>query len=333
MWHTPVDGDAVGTTPRLRLFAESPCGGIRRLMSAVVVAGGTGFVGDHLVRRLVARGDDVTVMSRRSTERSDGVATVRADVTDRASLDRALDGAEVAYYLVHSLGRPDFEDVDRTAAEHFGGAAAAAGVRRVVYLGGLGREDETLSPHLRSRREVEHVLARGVETVALRAAIVVGQGGLSWEMLCQLVERLPAMVTPRWVNTATQPIALDDVVEYLVHAAGAEIPPGHYDVGAPESMTYRAMMRVVADLLRRPLLVVPVPVLTPRLSSRWVRWVTDVDIDTAKALVDSLVNPAEVTERRLEELTGHRAMTFLDAAKRALATRLDETADALATVS
>ncbi len=231
---------------------------------------------------------------------------------------------------MHSLDRPDFADLDRIGAQRFAQAAAHAGVRRVVYLGGLGLDDESLSSHLRSRREVERVLTDSVDTVALRAAIVVGQGGASWEMLCQLVERLPVMVTPRWVDTVTQPIALDDAVAYLAAAMRSDVPLGHYDIGAPEPTTYRSMLQTVATLLRRQLLIVPVPVLTPRLSARWVRLVTDVDAATATALVDSLVNPVQVTERRLEELTGHRAATFLDAATRALTDRLDRAAHELA---
>lgn len=299
-------------------------------MSHLLVAGGTGFVGAHLVARLHAEGQHVDVLSRDDEARIEGARTVVADVSDADSLRGVMDGVDVAYYLVHSLGRDDFATIDHEAAENFGRAAAAAGVRRVVYLGGLGGDDQELSPHLRSRRDVERVLSDLVDTVALRAAVVVGQGSLSWEMLCQLVERLPAMVTPRWVDTPTQPIALDDVVSYLALAADPAIPAGHYDVGAPEPTTYRAMMRVVADLLRRPLVIVPVPLLTPRLSAHWIRFVTDVDTATASALVESLVNPVEVTERRLEQLTGHAAMSFLEAARRALGARLSATADELA---
>lgn len=303
-------------------------------MTRILVAGGTGFVGRHLVRRLAApehgHGDEVTVMTRRTDasapdtgpDASGTVRMVTADVGDPAGLAVALADVEVAYYLVHSLQRARYADLDREAADNFGRAAAEAGVRRVVYLGGLGRDGDELSDHLRSRREVEEVLSAHLDTVALRASIVVGQGGISWEILCQLVERLPAMVTPRWVDTPTQPIALADTLEYLVGAADPAIPAGHYDIGAPEPTTYREMMRLVADLMRRPLVILPIPLLTPRLSARWVRWVTDVDTATAEALIDSLGTPAAVTERRLEELTGHRAMPFADAAAAALHERI-----------
>jgi uncharacterized protein YbjT (DUF2867 family) len=292
----------------------------------ILVAGGSGFVGRHLVDRLLAEGHHAVVMTRTPSLRDDAAVEVEGDVMLPETLAAALHDIEVAYYLVHSLDRSDFASADREGALNFATAAKAAGVRRVIYLGGLGREEDDLSPHLRSRREVENVLSEHIETVALRAAIVIGQGSASWEILCQLVERLPVMVTPRWVNTATQPIALDDVVLYLILCIRSDIPAGHYDIGAPESTTYRNMMRAVAKLLRKTLIIVPVPLLSPRLSVRWLRLVTDVDMTTARALVESLVNPVEVTERRLEALTGHHAQSFEQAATAALADRLDRAA-------
>lgn len=298
---------------------------------SVLVAGGSGFVGRHLVPRLLGDGYDVRVMTRTPAARTDGAIEVAGDIADPATLDAALAHCDLAYYLVHSLGRSDFESSDRDGAGNFASAAHRAGVSRVVYLGGLGRQSDDLSPHLRSRREVEEVLSATVETVALRAAIVVGQGSTSWEILCQLVEHLPVMITPRWVGMATQPIALNDIVEYLVRCLDRQaVPPGHYDVGAPEPTTYREMMLTVAKLMRRPLVVIPIPVLSPGLSSRWLRLMTNVDLATGRALVESLVNPAEVTERRLESLTGHRAMSFVDGAARALADRITVTAATVA---
>ena len=293
----------------------------------VLVAGGSGFIGRHLVGRLLDRGSKVVVMTRTPSPRDDEALEVGADVNDMGGLTEALKGIEVAYYLVHSLDRADFESADREGAHNFAIAAEAAGVRRVVYLGGLGSEDDALSPHLRSRREVEQILSDHVETVALRASIVVGQGSASWEILCQLVERLPVMVTPRWVKTATQPIAINDVVEYLIRSSDRNaVPADHYDIGAPESTTYQHMMETVAKLLRKPLIIVPVPVLSPGLSAGWLRLVTDVDMTTARSLVRSLVNPVEVTERRLEALTGHHPMSFVEAATAALSDRLDQAA-------
>src|SRR4051794_21714878 len=174
----------------------------------IVVAGGTGFIGRWLTPELRRRGNDVVTMSRRPT----GDDQIAGDISDIASLRVALDRADVAYYLVHSLDRADFETYDADGARRFAAAATDAGVRRVVYLGGLGDERDELSAHLRSRREVEQILSTEMPTVALRAGIVVGAGSAAWEVLCQLVERLPAMITPRWVATRTQPIALDDVV-------------------------------------------------------------------------------------------------------------------------
>lgn len=289
----------------------------------VLVAGGSGFVGSHLVTRLLDDGYHVRVMTRTPSARADDAIDVDGDITQPSTLTTALAKCDFAYYLVHSLNRRDFESFDRDGARNFACAAEQAGVKRVVYLGGLGCERDDLSPHLRSRREVERVLSETVETVALRAAIVVGQGSASWEILCQLVERLPVMVTPRWVSTATQPIALDDVVEYLVRCLDRRrVAAGHYDVGAPDPTTYRDMMVTVAKLMRRPLVVVPIPVLSPGLSAGWLRLITNVDMTTARALVESLVNAAEVTERELESLTGHRAMSFVDAAARALSDRI-----------
>ena len=158
-------------------------------------------------------------------------------------------------------------------------------------------------------------------TVALRAGIVVGAGSAAWEVLCQLVERLPAMITPRWVDTRTQPIALDDIVDLLVGAVDESVPPDHYDVGAPESVTYREMMLAIAHAWGKHRLILPVPVLTPQLSSFWLRLVTTVDMQTARNLVDSMTNPVVVHERRLEELTGVTPRPFAQAVREALAER------------
>ena len=188
---------------------------------------------------------------------------------DVGSLRSALDGQDLAYYLVHSLAHADFAERDRVGARAFGGAAAAAGVSQIVYLGGLGEDDDALSPHLRSRREVERILSDTVPTTALRAGIVIGDGSISWEILRQLVERLPAMVTPRWVQTRTQPIALADAVRFLVGVAGLDAAIGEtYEIGGPHALSYRDMLVTVAAMTGRRRVIVPVPVLTPRLSSQ-----------------------------------------------------------------
>lgn len=287
----------------------------------VLVAGGSGFVGRHLVSRLARDGHGVRVMTRHPKGRTDDVAEVFADVSDPTSLRPALDGVDAAYYLVHALDRDDFAERDRQGALAFGRQAAAAGVGRVVYLGGLGNERDALSEHLRSRREVEKILTSEAPTTALRAGIVVGDGSVSWEILCQLVERLPLMITPRWVQTRTQPIALDDVVVYLCAVLDLDVAGQHFDIGAPDSLTYKQMLEATADELHRSLHILPVPVLTPALSSHWLRLITDVDLKTARSLVDSMTNEVVVMERRLEQLTGHHPMSFIDAARRALADR------------
>ena len=288
----------------------------------ILVTGATGFVGRHLVPALAAAGHDVTAMTRHP-ERYAGPATaVRGDVGDPASLGPTLEGQDAAVYLVHSLVHGDFAERDRTGARAFGEAAATAGVGQVVYLGGLGDDEDDLSPHLRSRREVERILAGTAPTTALRAGIVIGDGSISWEILRQLVERLPAMVTPRWVETRTQPIALDDAVAFLAGVVGlGAAVGGTFEVGGPDQLSYREMIETVARMTGRHRFVVPVPVLTPRLSSHWLRLVTDVDLTTASALVDSMGNEAVVRDRRIEGLVDRRPMDFPAAAAAALAAR------------
>ncbi len=289
----------------------------------VLVTGATGFVGSHLVRAMADAGHDVGAMTR-SPDRYRGPGrAVGGDVGDPESLAEALAGQEAAYYLVHSLDSVDFTERDRRGAKAFGDAAQAAGVGQVVYLGGLGDEDDELSEHLQSRREVEGLLSERVPTTVLRAGIVIGDGGISWEILRQLVARLPIMVTPRWVQTRTQPIAVDDAVAFLVGVLGRKEALGQvYDIGGPEPLTYGDMLRQVGRMTGGVLrLIVPVPLLSPRLSSHWLRLITDVDLPTARALIDSMTNEVVVGDRRIEELTGHRAMAFREAAEHALAER------------
>ena len=249
---------------------------------------------------------------------------VYGDIGDPASLEEAVAGCDAAYYLVHSLDQPDFGDRDREGARAFGEAAAAAGLHQVIYLGGLGDEDDDLSEHLGSRREVERILMETAPTTALRAGIVIGDGGISWEILRQLVERLPVMITPRWVQTRTQPIAIDDAVALLVGVLGRDEAIGAaFDAGGPDTLTYRQMLETVARLTGRRRLILPVPLLSPRLSSHWLRLITDVDLPTARALVDSLANEVVVRDHRIEHLVGHRSMGFDAAARKALQARAD----------
>lgn len=289
----------------------------------VLVAGASGFVGRRLCPALVAAGHDVVAMTR-YPDRYDGPARpVYGDVHQPATLADAAHGCQAAYYLVHSLAADDFVRLDADAARGFADAVAQAGLRRIVYLGGLGGEFEELSPHLRSRREVEGLLASSrVPVTTLRAGIIIGHGGVSWEITRQLVAHLPAMVTPRWVRTRTQPIAVDDVVRYLVAVLELEEAADQvFEIGGPEVLQYLTMLRRVAALERRPLVVVPVPLLSPRLSSRWLSLVTDVDSRTGRALVDSMINEVVVEDDRIRGLVPFEPLGFDDAVRRSLAER------------
>ncbi|MEU8516412.1 SDR family oxidoreductase [Kitasatospora sp. NPDC048722] len=265
-----------------------------------LVTGASGYIGGRLVPELLARGYSVRCLVRNPDRLRDqpwraDVDIAAGDVSRPETLTKAFDGIDVAYYLVHSLGTgPAFETTDRNAARAFGAAAAAAGVTRMIYLGGLvpaAVPVADLSPHLRSRAEVGRILrSSGVPTAELRAAVIIGSGSASFEMLRYLTDRLPAMVTPRWVSTRIQPIAVRDVLRYLAAAAG--LPPEvnrTFDIGGPDVLTYEQMMQRyarAAGLRRR--LIVPVPVLTPRLSSHWVGLVTPVPNSIARPLVESL---------------------------------------------
>ncbi|MEW1775291.1 SDR family oxidoreductase [Streptomyces sp. NPDC086777] len=265
-----------------------------------LVTGASGYIGGRLVPELLAAGYRVRCLARSPGKLRDHpwageVEVVRGDVTDPASVGAAMRGVAVAYYLVHALGTGHgFEETDRAGARVFGGQAARAGVRRIVYLGGLtpaGVPERELSPHLRSRSEVGRILlASGVPTTVLRAAVIIGSGSASFEMLRYLTERLPVMVTPSWVRTRIQPIAVRDVLRLLVGSARMPADVNRaFDIGGPEVLTYRDMMlryAAVAGLPRR--VILPVPVLTPRLSSHWIGLVTPVPAAIARPLTESL---------------------------------------------
>lgn len=291
----------------------------------VLVTGATGFVGSHLTRALVEEGHEVRAMTRRPDEYEGVGEPVEGDVFTPETLRAALRGVDVAYYLVHSLDDNDFVRLDAEAATAFGEAAAQAGVRQIVYLGGLGDDGSKLSPHLRSRRQVEALLgAAGVPVTVLRAAIVVGHGGISWEITRQLVKKLPAMVAPHWVGTKTQPIALQDVVRYLVGVLDNEQAMGRvFEIGGPEVLSYRDMLRRAAQIQNgRDVPIVVVPVLTPQLSSQWLSLVTDVDAKTGRNLIESMNNEVVVRDESIRAVVPFEPMGYDEMVKAALADRL-----------
>lgn len=275
-----------------------------------LVTGATGYIGGRLVPRLLDTGHQVRCLARNAARLRDApwtaqVDVVEADLSDPATLEPAFEGVEVAYFLMHSLGRPDFESLDREAARNFAAAARAAGVHRIVYLGGPEPpEDEKPSAHLRSRAEVGRILlASGVPTVVLRAPVIIGSGSASFEMLRYLTERLPAMVTPRWVQNRIQPIAVRDVLRYLVGAA--TLPPEvnrGFDIGGADVLTYREMMQRYARVAGLPSrIIVPVRLLSPWLSAHWVGLVTPVPNAIARPLVASLIHEAIAHENDIAE--------------------------------
>jgi uncharacterized protein YbjT (DUF2867 family) len=290
----------------------------------VLVTGATGFIGSRLVPALVDAGHDVAVLVR-DAGRYDGpeeVEVFEGDLLERGTFEDAFEGVDAAYYLVHSMrSGEDFEERDRLAARGFVRAANEAGVGRVVYLGGLGEDRDELSPHLRSRREVEAILRSGeFELTVLRAAIVVGAGSAGFELVKQIVSKLPVIVTPTWVRTPCQPIAVSDAVRYLAAVVDFPETAGEtYEMGGPEVLSYQEMMQRTATAMGREVWVVPVPVLSPRLSAYWVDLVTDVDRSVAHPLIAGLKNAVVVHDDRLRRTVPFERTSFDDAVERALA--------------
>jgi uncharacterized protein YbjT (DUF2867 family) len=292
---------------------------------SILITGASGYVGGRLLPLLEAAGHEVRCLARRpenlKARVAPGTQVVAGDVMDRASLDAALAGIDTAYYLVHSMGNDrDFERLDRTAATNFAEAAKQAGVRRIIYLGGLGDAAEKLSKHLRSRHETgERLRESQVQVIEFRASIVIGSGSLSFELIRALVQRLPVMICPRWVGVMAQPIAIEDLLDYLV--AALELPDGEsqiYEIGGPDQVSYGDIMHEYARQRGLRRWMIPVPVLTPYLSSLWLGLVTPVHARVGRKLVGSLRNPTLVKDSAALETFPLRPRGLRQAIKRAL---------------
>ena len=300
----------------------------------VLVTGATGYIGGRLVPLLLEAGHEVRCLSR-DPRRLDGlpwrsrVEVAAGDVLEPASLAPALEGCEAAYYLVHAMAKgAGFDERDRSGAAHFRDAAAAARLKRIVYLGGLAPEEAALSKHLGSRQEVGRVLAGGATPITeLRAAVIIGSGSLSFEMLRYLTEVLPVMTTPRWVRTRCQPIAVGDVLDLLVRVLDDPEPVSRVlEIGGPDVLTYQQMMRAYADEVGLRRLILPVPFLSPGLSSLWVGLVTPLPPRVARPLVESLRTEAVVRDDTARRLFPHDPLPYREALRLALATPSDAVA-------
>jgi uncharacterized protein YbjT (DUF2867 family) len=291
----------------------------------VLLTGATGYVGGRLLPLLVEAGWRVRCLARKPGHLIPrvpaGVEVVPGDLLDAASLSASMRGVEAAFYLVHSMGATgDFEVQDRLAADNFAAAARAAGVQRIIYLGGLGEDQPQLSAHLRSRHEVgQRLSAHGVPVIEFRASIILASGSLSFEMIRALVERLPVMLTPRWVNVAAQPIAIGDVLAYMREALTLKTS-GHaiFEIGGPDRVSYGDLMREYARQRGLRRLTIPVPLLTPRLSSLWLGLVTPLFARVGRKLIDSIRHPTIVRDDAAARTFSIRPIGTIEAIARAL---------------
>ena len=299
--------------------------------TTILVTGASGFIGSRLVKKLLAVATttsgnynikcmtrDTDSLSSHFQEGNDRLGIVHADVQNYSDLIKVMKGVDIAYYLIHSMEGSSkewkkFAERDRVAAKNFAQAVTASGVRRVIYLGGLtyGKEEE-LSEHMRSRKEVGEILKKSTAKVTIfRAAVILGQGGGSFKMLQYLVERLPLMICPKWVLTKSQPIAVDDVVEYLVRSIDVPETEGKtFDIGGPQVLTYMDMMKRYASILKKTIRIIIIPFLTPRLSSYWVDLITPVKASLARPLIDSLKHEATVKDASIASIIPLELMNF-----------------------
>ncbi|EPA06474.1 NAD dependent epimerase/dehydratase family protein [Candidatus Nitrosarchaeum limnium BG20] len=276
---------------------------------SILVTGATGFIGSRLIRNLVSNGFTVKGMSRSKLTDKTNVKYIQADVFDVEQLESAMNGIEVAYYLLHSMEGDkehwrEFASREKIQAQNFLKAATNANVKRIIYLGGLVNDSIELSPHMRSRKEVGEILASGnIPVTQLRASLIIGAQGGSYAMLRYLVERLRVMVTPSWVKSLAQPIAVDDVIAYLVGCLNHPETSGKiFEIGGPDIMTYEELMRVYSAYLNKNLFVIQIPFLTTRLSSYWVDLITPVKASLARPLIDSLVHDTIVNDNSITKI-------------------------------
>ena len=323
--HSSEAQTPVSTQPTPTTSADLP--------GLVLLTGATGYVGGRLLPQLQEAGFQIRCLARRPSELNDvtGESTeaVFADLLDPDSLADAMRGGDTAYYLVHSMeSSGEFAEKDRRAARNFGQAAREAGVKRIIFLGGLGEESPKLSEHLRSRQEVGHILRQsGVEVIEFRASVIIGSGSLSFELVRSLVERLPVMVAPRWLKVPTQPIAINDLLAYLVAAATLPTGPSRiYEIGGANQIPYGGIMSEYARQRGLRRLVIPVPVLSPRLSSLWLGLVTPIYARVGRKLIDSVTSPTVVTNSAARETFSIRPMGIQPAIAKAIANEDQEVA-------
>jgi len=291
----------------------------------VLLTGASGYIGGRLLKALEAAEWPVRCLARHPeflrSRVSSSTQVIQADCLDRASLRPAMAGVQTAYYFVHSMGSTgQFEEQDRLAAHNFADAARGQGVKRIVYLGGLGIENQSLSAHLRSRHEVANILrSTGIPTIEFRASIVIGSGSLSFEMIRALVQRLPAMICPRWVAVKAQPIAIEDVVAYLMAALDLPIEQSAiFEIGGPDQVSYGEIMQEYARQCGLRRWMIPVPVLTPHLSSLWLGLVTPIYARVGRKLIESMKNPTLVRDKSALTVFNIQPMGLKEAIKRAL---------------
>lgn len=295
------------------------------LMKNILVTGATGYIGGRLIPRLLEKGHNVRCMVR-DAERIKGrwpeAEVVYGDVSKFDSIDKCFNGIDIAYYLIHSMsaGEKNFVDLDLKAAENFGIKAKKSGVKRIIYLGGLGSEDQDLSPHLKSRQLTgEKLRDSGIPVTEFRAGMIVGSGSLSFEMMRYLTERVPVMICPKWVSTKTQPIAVRDVLKYLVDAIEIEESSGRiFEIGSDDILSYADLMKTYAEIRNLNRLMINVPFLTPRLSSYWVNIVTPIPANIARPLILGLKNELICHDNSAREIFKFSPISYRKAVKLAL---------------